>query len=347
MNIAATTDPASVGPHQAQGRTERPRTGQVVFVGVTSAGSVGALTGTITYDGQELDLSSVVHTDTNADGVIDTGEQVARLNAAAAAQGFTHRPDPFVDDGDDLIFRGAEPAADATAAELTARSPQYSELSDDVLAVAASTSVPPQGGMLTFPGTSAADLPFLRGSITVNGNTLELGAVDYGDSAVISGSEALSRLNAAAQAAGITTDDHAFVESRLLTLSEDEYADHGRTLRFLGPTPPEGATSAELTSLSPVFTPGQDTITMIDAAIRTVSTQRAGLGALQNRLEHTIANLDVAHENTVASLSRIRDADMAQELVSLTRDQVLRDAGAAMAAQANQSTRNVLRLLQA
>ncbi len=87
-------------------------------------------------------------------------------------------------------------------------------------------------------------------------------------------------------------------------------------------------------------------IVVLDAAIEAVSTQRSNLGATQNRLEHTIANLQVAAENLSASESRIRDADMAQEMVSFTRSQILQQAGTAMLAQANQVPQSVLSLLR-
>jgi len=87
-------------------------------------------------------------------------------------------------------------------------------------------------------------------------------------------------------------------------------------------------------------------ITSLDTAIQTVSTNRANLGAVQNRLEHTISNLSVATENLSASESRIRDTDMAQEMVSFTRSQILTQAGTAMLAQANQAPQQVLQLLR-
>jgi flagellin len=87
-------------------------------------------------------------------------------------------------------------------------------------------------------------------------------------------------------------------------------------------------------------------IDTIQAAIDTVSTTRSTLGASQNRLEHTIANLQVAAENLSASESRIRDTDMAQEMVSFTRAQILQQAGTAMLAQANQVPQSVLSLLR-
>ncbi|MGY1747628.1 flagellin, partial [Blastococcus sp. SYSU D00695] len=86
-------------------------------------------------------------------------------------------------------------------------------------------------------------------------------------------------------------------------------------------------------------------ISSIDTAIGLVSTTRANLGALQNRFEHTINNLNVAVENLTASESRIRDTDMAQEMTAFTRSQILTQAGTAMLAQANQAPQGILRLL--
>ena len=84
----------------------------------------------------------------------------------------------------------------------------------------------------------------------------------------------------------------------------------------------------------------------IQAAIDKVSTQRSNLGALQNRLEHTINNLDTTSENTSAAESRIRDTDMADEMVQYSKNNILSQAGNSMLAQANQQTQGVLSLLQ-
>jgi flagellin len=84
----------------------------------------------------------------------------------------------------------------------------------------------------------------------------------------------------------------------------------------------------------------------LQAAVTEVSTQRAELGAVQNRFEHTINNVNVAIENLSASESRIRDTDMAQEMMSLTRSQILSQAGTAMLAQANSAPNGVLQLLR-
>ncbi|MCW2814665.1 MAG: flagellin [Nocardioides sp.] len=93
-------------------------------------------------------------------------------------------------------------------------------------------------------------------------------------------------------------------------------------------------------------TNARNAITTIDNQIKTISAARASLGAVQNRFEHTINNLNVAVENLSASESRIRDTDMAQEMMSFTRSQILSQAGTAMLAQANSAPQSVLSLLR-
>ena len=95
-------------------------------------------------------------------------------------------------------------------------------------------------------------------------------------------------------------------------------------------------TSADITKI----------ISIVNTAITKVSTQRSQLGALQNRLEHTIANADNTSENLQAAESRIRDVDMAKEMVKYSKDNILQQAAQSMLAQANQSTQGVLSLLQ-
>ncbi len=89
----------------------------------------------------------------------------------------------------------------------------------------------------------------------------------------------------------------------------------------------------------------QDAITMIKSALKKVSQQRSDLGAIQNRLEHTIKNLDNVVENTTAAESQIRDTDMASEMVRYANNNILAQAGQSMLAQANQSNQGVLSLL--
>ncbi|HCS12167.1 MAG TPA: flagellin protein, partial [Clostridiales bacterium] len=87
-------------------------------------------------------------------------------------------------------------------------------------------------------------------------------------------------------------------------------------------------------------------IDALDTAINSVSGARADLGALQNRLEHTVNNLGVTNENLTAAESRIRDVDMAKEMMEYTKNNILTQAAQAMLAQANMQPQGVLQLLQ-
>ncbi|MED1873005.1 flagellin Hag [Brevibacillus borstelensis] len=108
------------------------------------------------------------------------------------------------------------------------------------------------------------------------------------------------------------------------------------------------ATKLGVLSLGSKFSAGNldSTIQKINDAINTVSEERANLGAYQNRLEHTINNLNTSSENLTAAESRIRDVDMAREMMKFTKDNILSQAAQAMLAQANQMPQGVLQLLR-
>ena len=110
----------------------------------------------------------------------------------------------------------------------------------------------------------------------------------------------------------------------------------------LGLTDEDGKTLVDLTSQSTA----DKAITTVDKAISKVSSERAKLGAVQNRLEHTINNLGTSSENLSAAESRIRDVDMAKEMMEFTKNNILSQASQAMLAQANQQPQSVLQLLQ-
>lgn len=108
-----------------------------------------------------------------------------------------------------------------------------------------------------------------------------------------------------------------------------------------------GAASLGINSVSISTQTGADAaISTLDSAIKLVSTERAKLGANQNRLEHTINNLGTTSENLSAAESRIRDVDMAKEMMSQTKSNILAQASQAMLAQANQQPQGVLQLLR-
>ena len=108
-----------------------------------------------------------------------------------------------------------------------------------------------------------------------------------------------------------------------------------------------GVTTTDMASLVGTISLGQSsTLSTIDGAINAVSAQRAQFGAVQNRLQYTLDNLATYQENLSSSLSRIRDVDMASEMVNFSKEQILQQAGTSMLAQANSAPQSVLKLLQ-
>jgi flagellin len=107
-----------------------------------------------------------------------------------------------------------------------------------------------------------------------------------------------------------------------------------------------GSTSGVGSNYFALSSTGSTDISEIDAAIDAVSSQRAQFGAVQNRLEYTLQNAAIYQENLTASESRVRDVDMAAEMVQFTKLQILQNAGTSMLAQANQSSQGVLSLLR-
>lgn len=106
-----------------------------------------------------------------------------------------------------------------------------------------------------------------------------------------------------------------------------------------------GVTTTDMNTMVGTIT-ASSALASIDAAISSVSTQRAAFGAVENRLNYTLDNLSTSQENLTASLSRIKDVDMAAEMVNFTKSQILQQAGTSMLAQANQAPQSVLKLLQ-
>jgi flagellin len=190
----------------------------------------------------------------------------------------------------------------------------------------------------------------LDGTISFNGKTFDLGSVDFsaatGTGAAL-GTSALGILNTAAKSALGLTGAGPFAAgagAHQLVFSDTEATTTTTAAGFA-----LNATAAAAAAATPTYTAASgasSAIDLLDTAIKTVSTQRANLGAIQNRFDHTINNLNVAVENLTASESRIRDTDMAQEMVEFTRNQILSQAGTAMLAQANQASQGVLSLLR-
>jgi flagellin len=134
------------------------------------------------------------------------------------------------------------------------------------------------------------------------------------------------------------------IEAKVAGLKQGDFEPVSNSGGFGAGTATDGTGEVSVATL--VTAGHRNALNRADVAIKAVSEQRGALGASQNRLEHTIANLAVTTENLSASESRIRDTDMAQEMTNYTRSQILVQAGTAMLAQANSSTQSVLSLLR-
>jgi flagellin len=203
-------------------------------------------------------------------------------------------------------------------------------------AASAHATTPVAGVKTIDPGTLVqyGDFEKLNGTVTIGGKSLDLSTVKY--ASTDDAAARLTKLN--------TALDNALGASAVTAT-----VNGGGDLVLTGSAGVVNETAAEVAAREVNFTQStgaEGAITAIDAAIKSVSTQRADLGAVQNRFDHTINNINVTVENLSASESRIRDTDMAQEMVEFTRAQILSQAGTAMLAQANQAPQGVLSLLR-
>jgi flagellin-like hook-associated protein FlgL len=187
------------------------------------------------------------------------------------------------------------------------------------------------GDFVTAPAHAAA-FEGLAGTITYDGKAFDLGTVDY--TGAVTATDYLGRLNAAA--------------IDVFGTSHTPFTGSATGLTMTGATPGAGTTAADAQRLTPAYAGslGADlAIAAIDDAVDAVSSLRSYLGATQNRFEHTIAQLQVAIENTSSSASRISDSDMAAEMSAFAGHQVRSESGMAMLAQATQTPRTILSLL--
>ena len=173
-----------------------------------------------------------------------------------------------------------------------------------------------------------------NGEVEIDGETITIA-----DGTAIG--DAVTQINTALETAGSTTRVSANGGSLVVTAVGETAV---TVVGGAAMTAPTAAATSTLSYAS--HAEAQSSINIIDEQISKVSTARANLGAMQNRFEHTIKNINVAVENLSASESRIRDTDMASEMVQFTRAQILSQAGTAMLAQANQIPQGVLSLLR-
>ncbi|WP_217616787.1 flagellin [Cellulomonas sp. GbtcB1] len=215
--------------------------------------------------------------------------------------------------------------------DVTAIASNATTVANTTAAESGTAGVKTLAAAVDFTADDVKNFQDLNGTITIGGKSLDLKSVDY--TGVTTSAGATTALQNA-----LTAKFGAGAVTAAATAT-------GITLTGAATT----GTAAEVAATEVNFTQASgasEAIDLIDSAITSVSQVRSSLGAVQNRFDHTINNLNVAVENLTASESRIRDTDMASEMVSYTRASILSQAGTAMLAQAKNLPQSVLQLLQ-
>ena len=205
-------------------------------------------------------------------------------------------------------------------------------------------------GAGTITTTAGANAAIAAGALTVKG--VALGPIAAAASAAERTTQVVDAINAkssdtgvfarAIYTAGVATGFETFSESAIAV------ADFGNfTAATTGTVAVGAAAASQLDDINVTsFGDAQKALKVIDNAINSINSSRADLGALQSRFENAVANINIAGENISAARGRIVDADFAKETSSLSRAQILQQAGTAMVAQANQAPQGVLSLLR-
>jgi len=198
---------------------------------------------------------------------------------------------------------------------------------------------------LKLTNSSGADLRLVNNSATGQDIMMEDQTVLDGSTSTASAST--STLTAANSASSWTAADANWVTGQVTLDSDKSFSVTGTTTQVLTTT---GTQASQLQSADRMdvstYDSAQRTLAIVDSALAAVNNQRARYGALQSRFENTISNLQASSQNMSASRSRIQDADFATETSSLSKNQILQQAGTAMLAQANALNQSVLSLLK-
>ncbi|WP_053983204.1 flagellin N-terminal helical domain-containing protein [Niameybacter massiliensis] len=299
---------------------------KVAVTGAATKGTVSSVAGTDTAGGKieiEVEIAGEKHTITASGDTI--GDLATSLQAGLTAKGVQLT---VAEDAKKLKFTAGEFGQDA---KITIKDSNVTGLAAGTALNLDSTEAVAKLQKLNSDGTGYSDVAT---GITINNNILENnGTVIKLDNA---------KLNATADALSFVVND----KSANLHIGANE----GQNMSInIGAIDSNSLGTAE-TSIKEInleSSKGADSaIKVIDAAMKQVSAQRSQLGAFQNRLEHTINNLGTSSENLTSAESRIRDVDMAKEMMAMSKNNILQQASQAMLAQANQAPQQVLQLLR-
>jgi flagellin len=294
---------------------------------LTVAGSIGSVTVSLVGGESAKVIAQSVNQQTANTGVTATAQTKAVLTAQNTGT-FTFN----------LYGSNASTSPAAISVNIT-NTADLSKVADAINAKSAQTGVTAiaQGGNVTLNSETGDDISLENVTDGATG-TLSVQAYDYDGAGAFAPGAAVA-LGGAAGSTRIT-GRVAFSSSEAYTVNTSA----------AGTLFANAANASTLNSVATINVGSQaganDAISVVDGALSYVNSVRAKLGAVQNRVESTISNLSATSENLTAARSRIEDADFAQETASLTRSQVLQQAGMAMLAQANALPNNVLSLLR-
>ena len=339
------------------GATAAAATPATVGIGTITAGTGGTTTSTLATTFTANNGKSV---SINITGTVDNASVTTALQGTFGADG-KNEVDGFTLD----LGGSATVAAAVTAGSLKVVRTDGSNVNVTETATGYTTAASLNFDVASTDGKVAVAKydAITADQFTINGQSIEVGAAkDASERATT----LVNAINAQTHKTGVTA---SLIDGKLQLTSPDKDFIVGGTLAGgLAAATGLNTGSTDAASATPIagatsFKPGEpatgfaeldisnqanadNAILAMDAALQSVNSARADLGAIQNRFTSTIANLNTNSENLSAARSRIRDVDYAQETAELTRGQILQQAGTAMLAQANQVPQNVLRLLQ-
>ncbi len=315
-------------------------------VTITAQGLGAAGNAVVSNDGSVIDtLTSVGQTTTGVDAVV--------AKAATGSISFSNNllgSGSTINIGDATYQLYNSTKGDATPTGATAIDIKDMKTNEDLIDAIVASGTQPTGVTLSKNGTNT--LQATASATGVGGNAFALSVNPKGGSNDIFTADFQIGANKG-QSMTINVNDMRASALGISSLSgtSNSVTINGKTFEVAwatskGVTDGTNNTSIEAGLSVSSHTDAAKAVEVLDAAIASVSTERSRLGAYQNRLEHTINNLGTSAENLTAAESRIRDVDMAAEMMNMTRQNILSQAGTAMMAQANQRPQAILQLLR-
>ena len=295
---------------------------------LTVSGTLGTSTASIVGGDSAFTVASKVNAIENSTGVTAAATNSTILNTLSAA-------------GTVTLTLGSGGSTSTISAAVTTT--DLSALSTEINKVAGTTGVSAtvNGGALTLTQADGKDINVSNFTHSTASSTIVVSAVNAAGAAVDP-----ETLTDAAADSTVVSGYVTFNSNNSFSVSSSIAAAAGSILNVAANTS-VGSAQQLVSSIDIGSVSGANTaVQIIDSAIKTISSIRGDLGAIQNRFESTISNLQGVSENLSAARSRIRDADFAQETANLTRAQILQQAGISILAQANVSQQSVLALLQ-